>query len=156
MSHPTQMLQLGAQNLLSAATGISVAMAVVRGFAGHACDDVGKAWVDVTRATLWVLLPLSVVLALLFAAQGVVQNLDAGVVVSTLERTTYPIPKLDDAGTPPRDARGFPLEEARSAATQTLAMGPVASQEAIKMLLGEPRVEVLPLNLALDRDGALR
>ena len=134
MSHLTQMLGLGVQNFLSAATGIAVAMAVVRGFARHACEDIGNAWVDLTRATLWVLLPLSVVLALVFAAQGVVQNLDAGVEVATLDRTSYAIPKLDDAGAPLRDARGLPLEEERSVATQTLAMGPVASQEAIKML----------------------
>ena len=121
MSHLTQMLGLAVQNFLSAATGIAVAFALARGFAarggGQGDADaagatssrgaIGNFWVDVTRITLWLLLPLSFVLALFLAGQGVIQNLDAPRVVTTLE-----------AGAP----------------AQTIAMGPVASQEAIKML----------------------
>ncbi|RYF32458.1 MAG: potassium-transporting ATPase subunit KdpA [Comamonadaceae bacterium] len=108
MSYLTQMLGLSVQNFLSAATGIAVAFALARGFAARRTDGaglVGNFWVDVTRLTLWVLLPISFVLAVFFVAQGVIQNFDAYATVRTVE-----------------------------GATQTLAMGPVASQEAIKIL----------------------
>ncbi|MDH6591758.1 K+-transporting ATPase ATPase A chain [Variovorax sp. TBS-050B] len=112
MSHLTQMLGLAVQNFFSAATGIAVAFALIRGFArrgeGGARGVVGNFWVDLVRITLWVLLPLAFVLALLLAGQGVIQNFDAPVLVHPLE--------------------------AAPGGTQALAMGPVASQEAIKML----------------------
>jgi K+-transporting ATPase ATPase A chain len=121
MSHLTQMLGLAAQNFLSAASGIAVAFALIRGFAARgAANDaashagnrragrfgaVGNVWADLTRITLWLLLPLSLVLALFFVSQGVIQNFDG-----------------------PREIT--PLR----GGTQTLALGPVASQEAIKLL----------------------
>jgi K+-transporting ATPase ATPase A chain len=105
MSTLTQMLGLAVQNFLSAATGIVVVVALVRGFARHNAQGVGNAWVDLTRVTLWVLLPLAFVVALFLVQQGVVQNFDAAKNVHTLE-----------------------------AATQTLPMGPAASQIAIKQL----------------------
>ena len=113
MSHLTQMLGLTVQNFLSAATGIAVAFALMRGFARSAAAGIGNFWVDVVRITLWLLLPLSVLLALAFAAQGVIQNLSPDLTVALLE------PLHTDAG---------------AVGSQTLAMGPVASQEAIKML----------------------
>lgn len=106
MSYLTQMLGLTVQNFFSAATGLVVVIALVRGFSRHSAQAIGNVWVDLTRATLWVLLPLSLVLAVFFAGQGVIQNLSAYTDVQTLE----------------------------SGATQTLAMGPVASQLAIKMV----------------------
>ncbi|MEO7547949.1 MAG: potassium-transporting ATPase subunit KdpA [Ramlibacter sp.] len=105
MAHLTQMLGLAVQNFLSAATGIAVLFALVRGFAAKSTGVVGNFWVDVTRITAWVLVPLSLVLAMLLAGQGVVQNLDA-----------------------PREVAAL------AGSAQTLPMGPVASQEAIKML----------------------
>ncbi|WP_332747871.1 potassium-transporting ATPase subunit KdpA [Hydrogenophaga sp.] len=110
MSYLTQMLGLTVQNFLSAATGIVVVIALVRGFSRHSVKSIGNVWVDLTRATLWVLLPLSLVLAVFFAGQGVIQNFSPYTPVHTLEVA------------------------ADGAATQTLAMGPVASQLAIKMV----------------------
>ena len=106
MSYLTQMLALSVQNFFSAATGIAVVIALIRGFARHTANTIGNAWVDLTRVTLYVLLPLSVIVAVVLAGQGVIQNFDAYKEVATLQEPT----------------------------TQTLAMGPVASQEAIKML----------------------
>jgi len=105
MSYLTQMLALTVQNFLSAATGIVVVIALIRGFARHTAQDIGNAWVDLTRITLYVLLPLSLVFAVFLVSQGAIQNFTAYQDATTLEH-----------------------------ATQTLAMGPVASQEAIKML----------------------
>ena len=134
MSYLTQMAGLTVQNFLSAATGIAVLFALVRGFARHSSATVGNAWVDVVRITLYVLLPLSIAFALILAGQGVIQNLDAAKDVTTLEVTHYDNPKLDASGQPEKDAQGAPITEPATTQTQTLAMGPVASQEAIKML----------------------
>jgi potassium-transporting ATPase potassium-binding subunit len=105
MSYLTQMLGLAVQNFLSAATGIAVLIAVVRGFARRGTSAVGNFWVDVTRATLYVLLPLAIIVALVLVSQGVVQTLSPYVDAATLQH-----------------------------GTQSLPLGPVASQEAIKML----------------------
>ena len=134
MSYATQMVALAVQNFFSAATGISVAFALIRGFARRSAQGVGNFWVDMTRATLYLLLPLSLWLALLLMGQGVIQNFDSYKDVTTLESLTYANPKLDAAGAPLKDAHGNPLTEEVTTHTQTLAMGPVASQEAIKML----------------------
>ncbi|WP_409288866.1 potassium-transporting ATPase subunit KdpA [Pseudomonas sp. KCJK8927] len=134
MSYLTQMLALTVQNFLSAATGIVVAIALIRGFARHSADSIGNAWVDLTRVTLWVLLPLSLILALFFVSQGVIQNLAPYQEVSTLEAIQYQVPVTDTAGQPTLDAQGSPVLKAVTGNTQTIAMGPVASQEAIKML----------------------
>ena len=134
MSYLTQMLALTVQNFLSAATGIAVVMALIRGFARHSAASIGNAWVDLTRVTLWVLLPLSLIFAMFLVSQGTIQNLDPYQEVTTLDVTKYPVPKLDTAGLPINDAQGNSVMEDKSSATQTLAMGPVASQEAIKML----------------------
>jgi len=134
MSYATQMVALAVQNFFSAATGIAVAFALIRGFARRSAQGVGNFWVDMTRATLYLLLPLSLWLALLLMGQGVIQNFDSYQDVTTLESLTYANPKLDAAGAPLKDAHGNPVTEDVTTHTQTLAMGPVASQEAIKML----------------------
>ena len=134
MSYLTQMLGLTVQNFLSAATGIVVVVALVRGFARHSVQSIGNVWVDLTRTTLWVLLPMALVLATVFAGQGVIQNLSSYTEVQTLEPVSYQAPKLDAAGEPVLDAQGAAVTEATTQATQSLAMGPVASQLAIKML----------------------
>ncbi|MDO9437224.1 potassium-transporting ATPase subunit KdpA [Hydrogenophaga sp.] len=127
MGYLVQMLGLTVQNFLSAATGIVVVVALVRGFSRHSVKTIGNVWVDLTRATLWVLLPLSLVLAVFFAGQGVIQNLSPYTEVHTVETVHW------TTSTPV--AEGQPVvNEAHSSATQTLAMGPVASQLAIKML----------------------
>ncbi|MBE3583504.1 MAG: potassium-transporting ATPase subunit KdpA [Limnochordaceae bacterium] len=105
MSYLTQMMGLAVQNFLSAATGIAVALALIRGLVRRSARGIGNFWVDLTRSVLWVLLPLSLVLALVLVSQGVVQTLSPYRTVQTLE-----------------------------GGSQTLALGPVASQEAIKEL----------------------
>jgi K+-transporting ATPase ATPase A chain len=134
MSYLTQMLALGVQNFLSAATGIAVVIALIRGFARHSVASIGNFWVDMTRSTLYVLLPLSILLAVLLMGQGVIQNFSPYQQVKTLESVTYSQPALDAQGQPKLDSDGNPAQETISSQTQTLAMGPVASQEAIKML----------------------
>jgi K+-transporting ATPase ATPase A chain len=134
MSYLTQMLALAVQNFLSAATGISVAFALIRGFARRSAQGIGNFWVDLTRSTLYILLPLSFCLGVFFVSQGVIQNFDSYKTATTLESLTYENPKLDAAGQPLKDDKGAPVTETLTTHTQTIAMGPVASQEAIKML----------------------
>ncbi|HYC10435.1 MAG TPA: potassium-transporting ATPase subunit KdpA [Steroidobacteraceae bacterium] len=134
MSYLTQMAGLAVQNFLSAASGIVVAIALIRGFARHSVDTIGNFWVDLTRSTLYVLLPLSLVVALLLASQGVVQNLSAYKEVTTVEAVAYQQPQVDAAGNALEDASGNPLLENLTTQQQTLPMGPMASQEAIKEL----------------------
>ncbi|HVL10152.1 MAG TPA: potassium-transporting ATPase subunit KdpA [Burkholderiaceae bacterium] len=109
MSYLTQMAGLAVQNFLSAATGIAVVIALIRGLTRRSAATLGNAWVDLTRATLYVLLPLSIVFALFLVSQGVIQNFDAYQTVT-------------------------PLQATGASTTQVLPMGPVASQEAIKLL----------------------
>lgn len=127
MSHMTQMLALAVQNFLSAATGIAVAFALIRGFARHGAQAIGNFWVDITRITSYVLLPLCVVFALVLASQGVVQNFKPDTTVTLTERVSYSVPG-------PAGADGKPTEVGAAAATQVLPAGPMASQEAIKMI----------------------
>ena len=134
MSYLIQMLGLAVQNFLSAATGIAVVFALFRGFAAKSTGLLGNFWADMTRITLWLLLPLSLVFALFLAGQGVIQNFDTYKEVTTLEVTTYSQPKKDAAGEVIKDTKGEPVMEELKAATQNIAMGPVASQEAIKMI----------------------
>jgi K+-transporting ATPase ATPase A chain len=114
MSYATQMLGLTVQNFVCAASGIAVLIALVRGLRDANRGTIGNFWVDLVRTTLYVLLPLSLVLALVFVSQGVVQTLSGAHHVALLQ--------------PLKDAAGAPVTE------QILAVGPVASQEAIKQL----------------------
>ena len=134
MSYLTQMAALAVQNFMSAATGIVVAFALIRGLARHSAATIGNFWVDLTRSTLYVLLPFAAVLALVLASQGVVQNFSAYKDVPTIEALTYQQPKVDAQGNPVKDKAGNPVQETITTHTQTLPMGPVASQEAIKEL----------------------
>ncbi|KJH68726.1 potassium-transporting ATPase subunit KdpA [Chromobacterium violaceum] len=134
MSYLTQMLGLTVQNFVSAATGAAVVIALIRGFARHNSAKIGNFWVDVTRMTLYVLLPLAVVFALVFTQQGAIQNLSAYQDVHTVEAVKYQQPKQDAKGNPVLGKDGKPVMEDKTSQTQTLPMGPVASQEAIKML----------------------
>ena len=134
MSYLTQMAGLAVQNFLSAATGIVVAVALIRGLARHSAKTIGNFWVDITRCTLYILLPLSTALALFLVSQGVVQNFSAYKDVTTIEALAYQQPKADAAGNPVKDAAGNPLMENLTTQKQTLPMGPMASQESIKEL----------------------
>ncbi len=134
MSYLTQMLALTVQNFLSAATGIVVVVALIRGFARHSSQTIGNLWVDLTRVTLWILLPLSVVFALVMSSQGVIQNFSPSTEVHTLEAQSWQEPQLGPDGQPLKDAQGQPVLQTHQGQTQTIAMGPVASQVAIKML----------------------
>ncbi|MFM0280064.1 potassium-transporting ATPase subunit KdpA [Paraburkholderia sediminicola] len=129
-----QMLGLTVQNFLSAATGIVVVVALIRGFARHTAQTIGNFWVDITRVTLYVLLPMAAIVAALLMSQGVIQNFTSYQDVPTLQTTTYAAPKLDAQGNPVKDAKGNAVTVDTKLTTQTIAMGPVASQEAIKML----------------------
>ena len=134
MSYLTQMLALAVQNFFSAATGIAVVFALIRGFTARSTGVLGNFWADITRATLWLLLPLSLVFALFLVGQGVIQNFDTYQEVTTLETTSYQQSKNGADGQPLKDAKGESVMEDLKTAKQTIAMGPVASQEAIKMV----------------------
>lgn len=134
MSYLTQMLVLAGQNFFSAATGIAVAYALIRGFSSRSAKAIGNFWVDITRSTLYVLLPLSLLFSVFLMGQGVIQNFSAYKEVSLIDPVSYTQPKVGADGQPLKDAKGGPVLETLTATTQTLAMGPVASQEAIKML----------------------
>ncbi|HWG10035.1 MAG TPA: potassium-transporting ATPase subunit KdpA [Rhodanobacteraceae bacterium] len=134
MSHFTQMAALAVQNFFSAATGIVVAIALIRGLARGSAKGLGNAWQDLVRTVLWILLPLSFVLALFLVSQGVPQDFSAPATVQTLQATHYQMPATDAAGNVLKDAKGQPLTKDVVASTQTIALGPVASQESIKEL----------------------
>jgi len=134
MSYLTQMLGLAVQNFFSAATGLAVVIAMIRGFARHSAQTIGNFWVDFTRGTLYILLPLALLIAVFFMGQGVIQNFDAYKTVTLTEPLTYTQPKVDAAGAPVLDAAGVAVQETLTTTSQTLPMGPVASQEAIKMV----------------------
>lgn len=114
MSYLTQMLGLTTQNFVSAAAGMAMLVALIRGFVRRQVATIGNFWIDLTRSTLYILLPLSIVLALLLVSQGVVQTLGCYVTVPFLQPTT--------------DATGAAVRN------QTIAVGPAASQVAIKQL----------------------
>jgi len=134
MSYLTQMLALAVQNFFSAATAVAVVWALIRGFVARSSGTVGNFWVDATRSTLYVLLPISLVFAVFLVSQGSIQNFDAYKDATTLEVNAYQQPKNGADGQPLKDAKGEPVMEDIKAATQSIAMGPIASQEAIKML----------------------
>ena len=134
MSYLTQMAGLAVQNFLSAASGIVVAIVLIRGLARHSVQTIGNVWADLTRATLYILLPLAVLLALALASQGVLENFSPYKEITTVEPLTYQQPKTDASGNPLKDAAGNPVQESVTTHTQTLPMGPIASQESIKEL----------------------
>ena len=134
LSYLTQMLGLAVQNFVSAATGMAVLVALIRGFVRRESAYVGNFWVDLTRGTLHILLPLSIVLAIALASQGVVQSFAPYRSVDLLEPFTVQVPVTDAGGRAILDARGAPVTQAQVITQQTLPLGPAASQVAIKQL----------------------
>ncbi len=134
MSYLTQMLGLGVQNFLSAATGMAVLIALARGFARRQASGIGNFWADLTRGTVYILLPLSLLLAGVLVTQGVVQTFEPYKTVALLQPVQYDEPVMDEAGKPRLDAQGKPVTEKKTSGEQTLPLGPAASQIAIKQL----------------------
>ena len=132
MSYLTQMTGLAYHNFVSAATGIAIAIAFVRGIARREVDAIGNFWVDFVRVNLYVLLPFCLVGALLLVSQGVIQNFKAYDAAAVVDAQTVDVPTKDADGNAVTDANGDAMTEPRTAATQTLPQGPVASQEIIK------------------------
>jgi K+-transporting ATPase ATPase A chain len=130
MSYLTQMAGLAYHNFTSAAVGIALAIAFIRGISRREKDTIGNFWVDLTRTTLWVLLPACIVYALLLVSQGVVQNFRPYDTAKLIE--TQQVPHLGSDGKPAVGQDGKPVMDAVT--DQVIAQGPVASQEAIKML----------------------
>jgi K+-transporting ATPase ATPase A chain len=134
MSYLTQMLALTVQNFLSAATGMAVAVALIRGFARRSAETIGNFWVDLTRTTLYILLPLSIVLALVLVSQGVVQTFSPYAKVAVVQPSEYDEPVTDKDGKPVLDEKGQPKTKKATLTEQVIAVGPAASQIAIKQL----------------------
>jgi potassium-transporting ATPase potassium-binding subunit len=134
MSYLTQMLGLTVQNFVSAATGMACLVALIRGFVRHSARHIGNFWVDLTRSTLYILLPLAIVLALLLVSQGVVQTLGPYKTVPLVQATGYEEPQQDAAGQPLKDEAGNAVTRHVPVTQQVLATGPAASQVAIKQL----------------------
>jgi len=130
MSYLTQMAGLAYHNFTSAAVGIALAIAFIRGIARRQMQTIGNFWVDMVRATLWVLLPVCIVGALVLVSQGVVQNLKPYDTVKLVE--PQQVQRVGQDGKPVVDAQGKPVMD--TVTTQTIAQGPVASQEIIKEL----------------------
>ncbi len=130
MSYLTQMAGLAYHNFTSAAVGIALAIAFIRGIARRQMETIGNFWVDTVRACLWVLLPVCIVGALVLVSQGVVQNLKPYDTVKLVE--PQQVQRVGQDGKPVVDAQGKPVMD--TVTTQTIAQGPVASQEIIKEL----------------------
>ena len=134
MSDLTQMLGLTVQNFVSAAVGMAVVVALIRGFARRSAQTIGNFWVDLTRTTLYILLPLSFVLALVLVSQGVVQTFGPFAKVAIIQPGEYDEPVTDKDGKPVLDDKGQPTTKKDTLTEQVIAVGPVASQIAIKQL----------------------
>ncbi len=134
MSYLTQMLGLTVQNFASAASGMAVLVALIRGFARRSAQTIGNFWVDLTRTILYILLPLSVVLALALVSQGVVQTFGAYAKVAVVQPTSYDEPVTDKDDKPVLDEKGQPKTKNSTLTEQVIAVGPAASQIAIKEL----------------------
>ena len=134
LSYLSQMVGLAFHNFVSAAVGIAIAAALVRGIARHTSKTIGNFWVDLTRVTYYLLLPICLIFALVLVSQGMIQNFKPYETVKLTEPFTTQVAKVDDKGNPVRNAAGQPVIEDKKIDTQTIVQGPMASQVAIKML----------------------
>ena len=134
MSYLTQMFALAVQNFVSAATGMAVLVALARGFLRKEAKAIGNFWVDLVRTTVYILLPLSILFAMLLVWQGIPQTFDNYATATLTQPVTYDNPKTGPDGQALKDEKGSPVTEKATTAEQTIALGPVASQIAIKQL----------------------
>jgi len=133
-SYFTQMFGFAVHNFTSAATGIVIAIAAIRGLVRRKSSALGNFWVDTTRCTLYILLPFSLIAAIFLVSQGVIQNFSPYKTVPLVQATSFEKPRLDAKGNPLKDVKGNPMIESVTVKEVTIPMGPVASQEAIKEL----------------------
>jgi K+-transporting ATPase ATPase A chain len=134
LSYFSQMVGLVFHNFASAATGIAIAAALVRGIARNTAKTIGNFWVDLVRVNLYLLLPICIIYALFLVSQGMIQNFKPYETARLVEPSTLQVPKKDAAGQEIKDDRGNPVMEDQKVETQTIPQGPAASQVAIKML----------------------
>ncbi len=134
LSYFSQMVGLAFHNFVSAAVGIAIAAALVRGIARHTAKTIGHFWVDLVRVNLYLLLPICLFYALFLVSQGMIQNFKAYETAKVVEPYTVQVVKKDAAGQEMKDAQGKAVMEEQKVDTQTIAQGPMASQVAIKML----------------------
>src|SRR5450755_4722815 len=134
MSYLSQMVALTIHNFFSAAVGMAVAAALVRGIARHTVTTIGNFWVDLTRITYYLLLPICLVLALFFVSQGMIQNFKPYTTAKLIESQKISVAKVDANGKLVLDAKENPVMTNQVISTQTIVQGPMASQIAIKML----------------------
>jgi potassium-transporting ATPase potassium-binding subunit len=133
-SYWTQMFGFTVQNFLSAATGMTVLLALIRGLARSETTLLGNFWVDLVRSVIYILLPLSLLLAFILMSQGVIQNFKPYQSATLIQPLVYQDARLDSAGNPVLDLQGNAMTDPKTLTTQTIPMGPVASMEAIKQL----------------------
>ena len=134
MSYLSQMLALASHNFFSAAVGIAIAAAVVRGIARHSSETIGNFWVDLVRINYYLLLPICIIYALFLVSQGIVQNFKPYDTAKVVEVQTVQVSRKDDKGNVVNDAKGNPVTVDQKVDAQSIVQGPVASQMAIKML----------------------
>jgi potassium-transporting ATPase potassium-binding subunit len=134
MSYLSQMVALTIHNFTSAAVGIAIAAALVRGIVRHSAKTLGNFWVDLVRVTYYLLLPFCLVFALFLVSQGIVQNFKPYATAKLVEPFKVQVAKTDDKGQPVNGPDGKPIMVDQTVDTQTIPQGPMASQMAIKML----------------------
>ena len=134
LNYLTQMLGLTVQNFVSAATGMAILVALIRGLARRSATTIGNFWTDLVRSTLYILLPLALLLSLLLVSQGVVQTFMPYQTATLLQPASYANPVTDANGQPVLDEQGQLKTEPATVTEQVLAVGPAASQIAIKQL----------------------
>jgi K+-transporting ATPase ATPase A chain len=133
MSYLSQMVALALHNFVSAATGIAIAAALVRGIARHSAKTLGNFWVDLVRTTYYLLLPICLVFAVFLVSQGMIQNFKPYTTAKLVESYKIPAAKVDAKGQPVVDKYGKPVMEDQTITEQSIVQGPMASQVAIKM-----------------------
>ena len=134
MSYFSQMVGLASHNFWSAAVGIAIAAALVRGIARHESRTVGNFWVDLVRIHYYLLLPICIIYALFLVSQGIPQNFKPYDTAQLAEKQTIQVPKTDASNNPIKDATGNVVLQDQAVETQSIVEGPIASQIAIKML----------------------
>jgi potassium-transporting ATPase potassium-binding subunit len=134
MSYLSQMVGLVLHNFTSAATGIAIAAALVRGIARQSSKTLGNFWTDIVRVSYYLLAPICLIFALVLVSQGIIQNFKPYTVAKTLEPYVTSVQKTDDKGNAVNTPDGKPVMVNQTIDTQTIVQGPVASQVAIKML----------------------